>query len=175
MKENTTRTCSSEGMQADESLLTGESEPVAKRPGDELLSGSFIVAGSGRCEVTGVGAEAYARRLAAEARKFTLVRSDLMDGPNKILRYVTWAIIPVAAPLLIVSQVHAGAQGDLRRQCARSARSPRRPEFRFSGICLGTWNRNRARGRAAPIAERISGLSATARRRWSLAASGNNG
>jgi cation-transporting ATPase E len=97
--------CSSEGLQADESLLTGESEPVPKRPGDPLLSGSFIVAGSGRCEVTGVGEQAYARKLAAQARRFTLVRSELMEGIDKILRYVTWAIFPVAA-LLLASQMH---------------------------------------------------------------------
>lgn len=97
--------CSSEALQADESLLTGESDPVDKRAGDRLLSGSFIVAGSGRCEVTDVGAQAYARRLAAQARQFSLVRSELMDGINKILRYVTWAIVPVAV-LLMASQMH---------------------------------------------------------------------
>ncbi len=53
-----------------------------------------------------MGAEAYARKLAAEARRFTLVRSELMEGINRILRYVTWAIVPVAV-LLLVSQLHA--------------------------------------------------------------------
>jgi len=96
----------SSSLQADESLLTGESEPVDKRAGDRLLSGSFVVAGSGRYQATGVGAEAYARKLAAEARRFTLVRSELMEGINRILRYVTWAIVPVAV-LLLVSQLHA--------------------------------------------------------------------
>jgi cation-transporting ATPase E len=96
----------STGLQADESLLTGESEPVAKRTGDRLLSGSFVVAGSGGYQATEVGAEAYARRLAAEARRFALVRSELMEGINRILRYVTWAIVPVAV-LLLVSQLHA--------------------------------------------------------------------
>jgi cation-transporting P-type ATPase E len=95
-------------LQADESLLTGESEPVSKQPGDELLSSSFVVAGSGGYQATGVGAESYARRLAAEAKKFTLVRSELMDGINRILRYVTWAIVPVAV-LLLISQRHGGA------------------------------------------------------------------
>ncbi|MFI5062535.1 MAG: HAD-IC family P-type ATPase [Streptosporangiales bacterium] len=96
----------SASLQADESLLTGESEPVGKRAGDELLSGSFVAAGSGTYQATGVGAQAYARQLAAEARRFTLVHSELMEGIGRILRYVTWAIVPVAA-LLLVSQMHA--------------------------------------------------------------------
>jgi magnesium-transporting ATPase (P-type) len=98
----------SETLQADESLLTGESEPVDKRAGDQLLSGSFVVAGSGGYQATSVGADSYARKLAAEARQFALVRSELMDGINRILRYITWAIPPVAA-LLLVSQAHARA------------------------------------------------------------------
>src|SRR5229473_198855 len=95
----------SAGLQADESLLTGESEPVDKRAGDRLLSGSFVVAGSGGYQATGVGAEAYAAKLAAQARRFTVVRSELVAGINQILRYVTWALPPVAA-LLVISQLH---------------------------------------------------------------------
>ncbi len=95
----------SAAMEADESLLTGESEPVDKRAGDQLLSGSFVVAGSGDYQATAVGAEAYARKLAAQARRFTVVRSELIAGINQILRYVTWAIPPVAV-LLVVSQLH---------------------------------------------------------------------
>jgi cation-transporting ATPase E len=94
----------SASLQADESLLTGESEPVDKQAGDQLLSGSFVVAGSGDYQATGVGADAYARKLAAQARRFTVVRSELIAGINQILRYVTWAIPPVAV-LLIVSQL----------------------------------------------------------------------
>jgi cation-transporting ATPase E len=96
----------SASMQADESLLTGESDPVAKFPGDQLMSGSFVVAGSGDYLATGVGADSYARKLAAEARQFALVRSELVDGINRILRYITWVIPPVAA-LALVSQLHA--------------------------------------------------------------------
>jgi cation-transporting ATPase E len=79
---------------------------VAKQAGASLLSGSFVVAGGGDYQATGVGAEAYARKLAAEARRFTLVRSELIEGINRILRYVTWAIPPVAV-LLIVTQLHS--------------------------------------------------------------------
>src|SRR5580692_2982079 len=104
----------STSMEADESLLTGESEPVDKRAGDRLLSGSFVVAGSGGYQATGVGADAYARQLAAQARRYAPVRSELMDGINRILRYVTWAIGPVAV-LLVISAIH-GHQ--TRRQAA---------------------------------------------------------
>jgi cation-transporting P-type ATPase E len=100
------RVLSAEGLEIDESLLTGESEPVDKHEGDEVLSGSIVVAGSGRCQATRVGADAYARRLATEARRFTLVRSELMDGINTILRYVTWALVPTAG-LLALSQFDA--------------------------------------------------------------------
>jgi cation-transporting ATPase E len=106
----------SAGMQADESLLTGESEPVDKRAGDRLLSGSFVVAGSGGYQATGVGAEAYARKLAAQARRFTVVRSELVAGINQILRYVTWALPPVAV-LLVLSQLHTA---ETRQEAATS-------------------------------------------------------
>ncbi len=88
------------GLELDESLLSGESDPLDKRPGDQVLSGSFAVAGGGSYRPTAVGPEAYARKLAAEARRFEPARSELMDGIDRILRYVTWAIFPVAALLL---------------------------------------------------------------------------
>ena len=50
-----------DGLEIDESLLTGESDPVDKAAGDEVLSGSFVVAGRGRFQATRVGADAYAR------------------------------------------------------------------------------------------------------------------
>ncbi|HEY5860046.1 MAG TPA: cation-translocating P-type ATPase, partial [Actinomycetota bacterium] len=75
----------SAGMEVDESLLTGESEPVVKAPGDDVLSGSFIAAGSGRYRASKVGKEAYAVQLAQDARRFTLTRSELRSGIDRIL------------------------------------------------------------------------------------------
>jgi cation-transporting ATPase E len=89
-----------EGLEADESLLTGESDPINKTDGDDVLSGSFVVAGSGRFQATRVGADSYAAKLATEARRFQLTRSELMDGINTILRIITWVLIPVSALLL---------------------------------------------------------------------------
>jgi cation-transporting P-type ATPase E len=94
----------SDGLELDESLLTGESESVSKQTGDTALSGSFVAAGAGRMVATAVGADAYAVKLALEARRFTLARSELRDGVDRILRWVTIAIVPTAA-LLFVSQL----------------------------------------------------------------------
>lgn len=91
------------GLEVDESLLTGESDHVAKRPGDTILSGSFVMAGSGRGQVTGVGDASYASRVTQEARRYATTSSELMDGINRILRYVTVAVV-VIGPVLFISQ-----------------------------------------------------------------------
>ncbi len=88
------------GLEIDESLLTGESDAVHKEPGDECLSGSFVAAGAGRYRATAVGGQAYAVRLALEAKKFTLVKSELRDGIDWIIAGVSWAIPPVIALLV---------------------------------------------------------------------------
>jgi cation-transporting P-type ATPase E len=106
------------GLQIDESLLSGESDPIDKAPGDEVLSGSFVVSGSGRYQATRVGREAYAVRLAQEARRFTLTRSELRDGTNQILKYVSWIIVPTGI-LLFWSQFHV--QGGWRRAVSGAA------------------------------------------------------
>ncbi|MFE3266430.1 cation-translocating P-type ATPase [Streptomyces sp. NPDC059215] len=93
-----------DGLEIDESLLTGEADPVVKRPGDEVMSGSFVVAGGGAFTATKVGREAYAAQLAEEASRFTLVHSELRSGISTILKYVTWMMIPTAIGL-VVSQL----------------------------------------------------------------------
>ncbi len=99
-----------QGLEADESLLTGEADPVTKAPGDAVMSGSFVVAGIGAYRATKVGPEAYAARLAEEASKFTLVKSELRNGINRILQFVTYLLVP-AGLLTIYTQfftTHAG-------------------------------------------------------------------
>src|SRR4051794_4997894 len=95
---------SSDGLEVDESLLTGEADPVAKHPGAPLLSGSWVVAGTGRQLAEVVGEQAYGRRLAAEGSRFVLARSELRVGIDAILRGVTWVLVPTAV-LLLVSQL----------------------------------------------------------------------
>ncbi|WP_171165203.1 HAD-IC family P-type ATPase [Streptomyces sp. I05A-00742] len=90
-----------DGLEIDESLLTGEADPVLKKTGDQVMSGSFVVAGGGAFTATKVGREAYAAQLAEEASRFTLVHSELRTGISRILKYVTWMMIPTAIGLII--------------------------------------------------------------------------
>ncbi|MEU1461238.1 HAD-IC family P-type ATPase [Streptomyces sp. NPDC005727] len=94
-----------DGLEIDESLLTGEADPVLKRPGDQVMSGSFVVAGGGAFRATKVGREAYAAQLAEEASRFTLVHSELRTGISTILKYVTWMMVPAAIGLVITQLV----------------------------------------------------------------------
>ena len=98
----------------DESLLTGESEPVVTRPGNDVLSGSFVASGLLTYRATRVGRDAYATRLAEQARRFTLARSELRAGVDHIIRLVTWLLVPTAA-LLFASQLRTQGVSDALR------------------------------------------------------------
>lgn len=91
-------------LEVDESLLTGEADAIDKNPGDTVMSGSFVVAGSGSYRATKVGRAAYAAQLADEASKFTLVKSELRSGINTILRFITYLLWPAGA-LIIYTQL----------------------------------------------------------------------
>lgn len=94
----------SSGLEVDESMLTGESDPVGKTAGDVVLSGSFVVSGAASTEVVAVGEHAYANKLASQARKFSLAHSELRAGIDKILVVMTWIIIPLSL-ILMWSQI----------------------------------------------------------------------
>ncbi|MBJ7306809.1 MAG: cation-translocating P-type ATPase [Acidimicrobiia bacterium] len=94
----------STNLEIDESLLTGEAEPVDKATNENVMSGSFVVAGSGIMRATAVGADSYAFRLSSEARRFSLVKSELRIGINRVITIVGWMMIPVAL-ILISSQL----------------------------------------------------------------------
>ncbi|WP_326694595.1 HAD-IC family P-type ATPase [Streptomyces sp. NBC_01766] len=111
-------TVEADGLEIDESLLTGEADPVHKKPGDPMMSGSFVAAGGGAFTATRVGREAYAAQLAEEASRFTLVHSELRSGISTILKYVTWMMVPTAAGLVVSALVHE--RHDIKDSIART-------------------------------------------------------
>lgn len=94
------------GLEVDESLLTGESDPIARLAGEWVRSGSIVVGGSGTYVAENVGDAAYSNELAAQAKRFSLSHSELRAGIDVILKVVSWVMIPTAA-LLVSSQVLA--------------------------------------------------------------------
>jgi magnesium-transporting ATPase (P-type) len=98
-------TIASRNLTLDESLLTGEVDGIRKEAGDRALSGSFCIAGSGRYRVDAVGEQSYAGKLAGEAKAFRHPPSPLQGEVNRVIVACTWAMLPLAALLLITFQV----------------------------------------------------------------------
>lgn len=89
-----------DGLEVDESILTGESDAVRPEVGDTVMSGTTVTSGSAVVRTTAVGADAYANRLATEARRYSVVRSELQEGTNRILTWISWVIVPVGLLVL---------------------------------------------------------------------------
>ncbi len=102
-----------QGIRLDESILTGESEPQVKQAGDQVLSGSSVVAGSATVRACAVGADSYANTLAAHVRRYRKVHSELAAGIDYILTRLSWVILPLAL-LVMWAQMRASEGGDWR-------------------------------------------------------------
>ncbi len=85
--------------EVNESLLTGEADPVLKHPGDPLLSGSFVVSGSCSAQVEHVGAENYASQIAGQASGVKKRNSEIMNSIDFIVKIIGFAILPVGGLL----------------------------------------------------------------------------
>ena len=87
-------------VEVDESLLTGEADPVLKNIGDHLLSGSFIVSGACYARVEHVGIDNYATHLANEARQRQPVTSELVNVFNKVTKFTSYLVVPLSVLML---------------------------------------------------------------------------
>jgi cation-transporting ATPase E len=91
----------SEGLEVDEALLTGESEPVGLRNGDRVLSGSFVTAGEAVYRATAVGKHSFAAKLEEEARQFKVAHSELQASIETLLKWITVLMVPAAVALFV--------------------------------------------------------------------------
>ena len=83
-----------------EALITGEADPIAKNPGDQLLSGSFVVSGKCRARMDHVGRESYAARLALQAKADQGVgKPQMMQSLDRLIRVIGFALIPIGVAL----------------------------------------------------------------------------
>lgn len=94
------------GMEVNESMLTGESKPVKKRIGDELMSGSFVVAGSAYGQVIRVGSDNYSTQLVHKAKHKNKASSEMKDAIEKVIKILSFVIVPVGI-VLFLSQLTA--------------------------------------------------------------------
>lgn len=97
----------SRGMEIDESPITGESETIVKQPGDRLTSGTFLVGGSGKMLVTKVGADTFVNHISNEAKKGEDTSSILLNTINRIIKVLTYVIIPLGI-ILFVAKLYGG-------------------------------------------------------------------
>ena len=97
--------------EANESMITGESEPIKKKAGDRLLAGSFLVSGSVFAEVDRVGKDNYVHSLEKEAKNFKAPSSNLFRDLNKLIKFIGIFIIPMAVLMALANFGFYTAEG----------------------------------------------------------------
>lgn len=86
--------------QVNEALMTGEADEIKKAPGDELMSGSFVVSGSVKARLTRVGRESYVSRLTLESKKSNAQKqSEMMRSLSSLVKWIGIALIPIGGAL----------------------------------------------------------------------------
>ena len=100
-------------IEVNESLLTGESDAISKRPGDTLFSGSFVVSGKCKAQVEHVGSDNYIQKLTDSAKKYVKPKSDLWASLSLIIRIMTLIIIPIGAVLFYMQLTSQTIVGDI--------------------------------------------------------------
>lgn len=98
--------------EVNESMLTGESEPVKKRPGDMLYSGSFVSSGSVTARVDKVGAANYVETLTSYAKKYKKPKSELMNSIKLIIKVLAPFIVAIGALMVYTNYIKTVGSND---------------------------------------------------------------
>ncbi len=96
------------GIEVNESFVTGEQNNIKKQSGDQLISGSFIVSGTCKAVTTSVGADNFINKLESSARNIKSSKSQLFQIMNNIVKYLSYALIPIGI-LLLISRLNVSA------------------------------------------------------------------
>lgn len=95
-------------VEVNESFLTGEPDTVSKKEGDKILSGSFIVSGKCIAQVEHIGEDNYTYKISSGAKYIKKVKSEIMTSLNKIIKFLTFAIIPIGIGLFTMQYIVYG-------------------------------------------------------------------
>ena len=88
-----------------ESLITGEDDPILKKVGDEILSGSFVISGNVTTKVIHIGEDNYTSKISKDAKYVKELNSELMHSLDKVIKGISYAIVPIGL-LLFVTQLN---------------------------------------------------------------------
>jgi cation-transporting P-type ATPase E len=110
-------------LEVDEALLTGESDPVRREPGQKLLSGSFCVAGEGSYRADRVGTEAFAQSTSAEAKSYRYTPSPLTKTINLLIQLLTYTAVGLCLIYVVLYLLGNTTQSDLIQNMAATITS----------------------------------------------------
>lgn len=96
--------------EVNESLITGESDPVTKTKGDKILSGSFVISGEAKAVAVAIGTDSFSSKITKGAKYVKKPKSKMMDAINRILKIIAICIIPIAA-VLFYNSIFVSGQG----------------------------------------------------------------
>lgn len=105
-------------VEVDESFITGESDSIYKQEGDSILSGSIIVSGRCKAKVEHIGEENFAAKISSGAKYVKKVKSEMMKSLSKIIRILTFAIIPIG--VLLFSNQYFNLESSLQEAVVKT-------------------------------------------------------